>query len=101
MILREGYKLPTDENSTTTHRIRIVRVSPSSATSSGSDDDKNNNYNMQTVRPNEDYFSRTGGKKAKEKAGFVSSVDWTKTLDCYKNDGRTAIKSFPKRPDLL
>ena len=87
--------------SRTFHRIRVVRVSPSSASSSMSDSDSDNKNNMQTIRPNEDYFSRIGDEKAKEKVGFVSSVDWTKTLNCCRNDGRTVLKSFPKRPDLL
>ena len=60
-----------------------------------------------TERPNEDYFSRTGGKKAKAKAGTVASVDWTRTLACllsknHEGGGTSGrVKDFPKRPDLL
>lgn len=43
-------------------------------------------------RPNEDYFTRTGGTQAE----VVASVDWARALRCF---GR--VREFPKRPDVL
>lgn len=78
-------------------RIRVVRVTPRSLEEEG------------TERPNQNYFSMTGGPKAKAKAGVVTSVDWVQTLSCFANAAATTtasgdffsgVKAFPKRPDV-
>lgn len=85
-------RLPTtNENNSA---VRVVRVT---AMDEGSESDSTG-----TDRPNSDYFTLTGGPKAKAKAGVVSSVDWTKTLSCFANaNGSVGVKEFPKRPDVV
>jgi len=95
--LRLPSKIGTDGNFDNAGggRVRIVRVSPVVETV-----DEESHFG--TERPNADYFSRMGGKKAKAKAGFVNSVDWAKTLSCFaENQSGSSVKVFPTRPDLL
>lgn len=73
----------------TNNQVRVVRVSPI---------DDTEEAHEATERPNNDYFTLTGGSKAKAKAGVVSSVDWGRTLSCCASGG--AVKNFPKRPDV-
>jgi hypothetical protein len=98
-------RLPTNNSDESNNqRIRVVRVSPTSL-----DEEV-------TERPNQDYFSMTGGPKAKARAGTVTSVDWVQTLSCFANTATAStsatatsattsgdpfgIKVFPKRPDV-
>ena len=72
--------------------VRVVKVSSLM-------DDELQESETSTERPNNDYFSLTGGPKAKAKAGVVSSVDWVRTLSCLvTSDGD--VRVFPKRPDV-
>ena len=106
-------RLPTTSSSSSiTSKIRVVRVTPC-------DEGQDDSTDELTERPNQDYFSRTGGEKAKKRAGIVTSVNWTNTLGCFvnnnivggvgdnNNEGATAksdtdfaVKEFPKRPDV-
>jgi len=86
-------RLPTNSSDESNNqRIRVVRVTPTSLQEEG------------TERSNQDYFSMTGGPKAKARAGTVTSVDWVQTLSCFA-DATTSgdpfsVKAFPKRPDV-
>ncbi len=82
-------RLPTNSEETKP-LVRIVRVATTAA--------NEESELAETERPNSDYFTLTGGPKAKAKAGVVSSVDWTKTLSCFASEG---VKEFPKRPDVV
>lgn len=75
VCLQCALRLDRDEADGSSGGTRIVRVIPGG---SGS------------VRMNADYFSRTGGKKAKERAGTVTSVDWGSTLACFGD-----VRDFP------
>ena len=97
-------RLPTSAaDAATAHRVRVVRVTP--VVSTGADDDPTDNG---TERPNRDYFTMTGGPKAKARAGVVNSVDWARTLSCFAPNhppstgaSEGGVKIFPKRPDVL
>mmetsp|Transcript_20554 Transcript_20554/g.51109 ORF Transcript_20554/g.51109 Transcript_20554/m.51109 type:complete len:446 (-) Transcript_20554:138-1475(-) len=72
--------------------VRVVRVTPIDA------EEGQESSSLGTERPNMDYFTLTGGPKAKAKAGTITSVDWPKVLSCFATD--SSVKEFPKRPDV-
>lgn len=111
-------RLPTitTTGAAATPGVRVVRVTPLSAgdETTGTKNNNNNNNNNPSstaeLRPNLDYFSLTGGPGAKAKAGFVTSVNWTRTLSCFadgdageqlQHPSSGGIKEFPKRPDVF
>lgn len=101
-------RLPTVGSSSSSYSpVRVVRVAPVV-----DDASKDADHSERTERPNRDYFTLTGGPKAKAKACVVTSVDWTKTLSCFVTGGTgdasfgtargssNSVKEFPKRPDV-
>lgn len=87
----------SSDDSSSSSNVRVVRVAPIVT------EENTEQSSLGTERPNQDYFTLTGGLKAKAKAGVVSSVDWTRTLSCFatSGDASSSIKEFPKRPDVV